>query len=111
MGTPNNPACTSKISLGEKQYGSSAALPIFANSIKKIYDLGEFQAADELTLLSDQIDWPISKNIFKEEICVETFEKATRYCPGRVKEIFLNENIPREECQKHDSPFSRFQDK
>ena len=100
-----------KVSLGKKQYGSAAALPIFANSIKKIYQLGEFQSDDEIISLSDQIDWSMSKNVYKEEICKDTFEKATRYCPDKMKEIFLKENLPTMQCHKHISPFSRFKDK
>ena len=53
----------------------------------------------------------MSKNVYKEEICKHTFEKATRYCPEKMKEIFLKENLPSVKCHKHISPFSRFQDK
>ena len=100
-----------RVSLGEKQFGSSAALPIFANSIKEIYELGEFEVDGNTIVLSDQLDWPISRNIYEEEICKDTFEKATRYCSNKMKEIFLKENRPRKQCPQHMSPFSRFQDK
>ena len=81
------------------------------NSIKEIYELGEFQVDGNTIVLSEQMDWPVSRNIYEEEICKDTFEKATRYCSNKMKEIFLKENRPRTQCPQHVSPFSRFQDK
>jgi len=52
----------------------------------------------------------MSQGVIEVVICKETFEKATRFCPER-KEIYLKNNRPRELCQKHLSPFSRFKDK
>jgi len=98
------------VSLGEKQFGSSAALPIFGNTIRNIYDSGEFQSRGETVLLNAKADWPISQGVIEVEICEETYEKATRFCPA-MKEIFLKDNRPRQQCQKHSSPFSRFKDK
>ena len=98
------------VSLGEKQFGSSAALPIFGNTIRNIYDGGEFQSRGETILLNAKTDWPISQGVVEVEICEETYEKATRFCPT-MKEIFLKNNRPRQQCQKHSSPFSRFKDK
>jgi len=98
------------VSLGKHQFGSSAALPIFANTIRKIYQTGEFQSIDETVLLNERSDWSMSQGVIEVVICKETFEKATRFCPER-KEIYLKNNRPRELCQKHLSPFSRFKDK
>ena len=39
----DNPA----VSLGNKVYGSKAALPIFAKSLKKIYDYGKYSLGDD----------------------------------------------------------------
>ena len=99
------------VSLGEKQFGSAAALPIFANTIKDLYKLGEFQVGDETIILSERTDWTTSRGIVEVEICKETYEKATRFCTSKMKEIFLSSNRPRIQCQQHSSPFSRFQDK
>ena len=98
------------VSLGENQYGSSAALPIFANAIKNIYELGEYQAKDETIYLNDRADWYKPENVKEIEICDETYEKATRFCKQK-KEIYLSSNYPKKECNKHLNPFSRFNDK
>ena len=98
------------ISLGKNKFGSSAALPIFANTIKNIYEIGEYQYKQETVLLNNHIDWPISKGIIEVVICEDTYEKATRFCPEKT-EIFLKRNRPRQQCQKHSSPFSRFKEK
>ena len=47
----------------------------------------------------------------KTNKCKDTFEKATRYCSNKMKEIFLKENRPKKQCSQHVSPFSRFQEK
>jgi penicillin-binding protein 1A len=98
------------VSLGEHQFGSDAALPIFANTIREIYQIGEYQYMDESVLLNDRTDWPMSQGVVEVVICKDTHEKATRFCT-ETKEIFLKDNRPRKQCQTHSSPFSRFQDK
>ena len=98
------------VSLGTKQYGSSAALPIFANTIRNIYNIGEFKSGRETIILNQDLDWPISKDIVEVDICEETYEKATRFCP-QMQEIFIKSNQPKKNCKKHSSPFSRFKDK
>ena len=67
------------ISLGDKQFGSTAALPIFANTIKDIYNLGEFDRGDETIILNNKKDWTISRNVTNKTICLDTFEKASIY--------------------------------
>jgi len=99
------------ISLGEKQFGSVAALPIFANTIKDIYKNGEFQVEEQTILLDKRYDWTTPKNIIEVELCKDTFQKSTRFCHNTIKEIFLNTNKPRSDCKQHSSPFSRFKNK
>ena len=99
------------ISLGNKQFGSAAALPIFANTIRDIYELGEFQIGEKTVILSERTDWPTSRGVVEVEICKDTYEKATRFCPSKMNELFLSNNRPQIQCQQHSSPFSRFQDK
>jgi penicillin-binding protein 1A len=98
------------VSLGEHQFGSDAALPIFANTMKAVYQTGEYQNIDGSVLLNDRAGWSISQGVVEIAICKETYEKSTRFCP-ETKEIYLKENRPRQLCQKHSSPFSRFKDK
>ena len=99
------------ISLGDKQFGSTAALPIFANTIKDIYKLGEFERGDETIILSNKKDWTISRNVTNTKICMDTFEKASIYCPNTMKELYLPNTKPKFECKEHSSPFSRFPSK
>ncbi|MBC8213617.1 MAG: PBP1A family penicillin-binding protein [Candidatus Marinimicrobia bacterium] len=90
------------VSLGEKQFGSVAALPIWAKAIKQIYAVKGYP----------EEDWERPDGIVELEICTETYEKTTRWCPGdtRMTEIFMTDNQPKGACSKHQSPFSRFQD-
>jgi len=95
------------ISLGEKQFGSVAALPIFANTIKEVYDLDYYIRDGEKTILIDDLDWDPPNSIVKVNICSETYKKATQIC-SQKKEIFLSKNQPVESCDLHSSPLSRF---
>jgi penicillin-binding protein 1A len=95
------------VSLGEKQYGSSAALPVFARAIRDIYKNGNFTFLNESVQLDDKADWQRPSGIVEVEICAETYEKATPTCP-LSREIYLKNHRPRQSCQKHANPFSRF---
>ncbi len=95
------------VSLGEKQYGSSAALPIFARAIRDIYKNGEFHYLNETIQLDKKADWYKPSGIVEVEICSQTYDKATRTCP-LTREIYLKDYRPRQSCQKHANPFSRF---
>ena len=96
------------VSLGSKQFGSSAALPIWAKTMKDIYDTGNYYSdLKEITELEPNLNWIIPDGISELEICSETFDKPTQYCT-RTKEKFLKQFQPRRTCRKHTSPFSRF---
>ena len=79
--------------------------------MKSIYELGEFQVDDAAVILNEHLDWPMVRGIKEIEICKETFEKASRYCPNKMKEIFILENRPKKQCKQHSNPFSRFKEK
>ena len=95
------------VSLGEKQYGSTATLPIFARAISDIYKNGEFHYLNETIQLDKKADWYKPSGIVEVEICSQTYDKATRTCP-LTREIYLKDYRPRQSCQKHANPFSRF---
>ena len=95
------------ISLGEKQFGSSAALPIFAKTIKDVYDLEYYHVNGEKTMLIDDMDWEKPKGVVTVSVCSETGKKPTDIC-SQKKEIFLKNNQPIETCDKHATPLSRF---
>ena len=74
----DNPA----ISLGKKQFGSSAALPIWATTMKDIYNIGEFYINEnELIKLEKNLNWNQPNGIVDFEICSETYKKPTDWCP------------------------------
>ena len=95
------------VSLGEKQFGSNAALPIFARTIKGVYGLDYYYRDAEKVMLIDGLDWKKPKGIVDVSICSETNKKATDIC-SQKKEIFLKKNQPVETCNKHATPLSRF---
>ena len=88
------------ISLGKKQYGSKAALPIFADAIKEIYNLGTFYSGTDLVYIDQNSDWEIPDGVVVEKVCTETYEKATRWCTS-VDEIYLDGTKPSILCKNH----------
>ncbi len=90
------------ISLGKKQYGSQAALPIWARAMKAIYDAKEIQPAD----------WSRPDGIVEVDICKDSYEKVSQWCPrdSRTKEIYLSNAQPTKICPIHSNPFTRFKD-
>ncbi len=100
----DNPA----ISLGKKQYGSSAALPVWATTMKDIYKIGEFHTANNnIVELEKSLDWSQPSGIAKIDICSDTYNQPTDWCPIK-NEIYLKEYKPLKKCSKHSNPFSRF---
>ncbi len=78
------------ISLGDRQTGSTAALPIWANFMKTVYD---------------SIDYPVERfempdGIIKLTICEESKVKK-KYCPKFFDEVFKVGTEPQEECPIH----------
>ena len=98
------------ISLGKKQYGSVAALPIFADAISSIYNQGSFYSGSDIVYLDDKADWSIPNNVVEVDICDETFQKAGKWCKS-MKEIYLKDYSPRANCSKHSSPITRSKNK
>ena len=93
--------------LGEKQYGSRAALPIFAKSIKEIYELGEYEFFNKKIELDKNSDWDIPEGVIKKEICMETCCLSTEWCEGYY-EYFIEGNYPNEVCEDFSNPLFRF---
>lgn len=88
------------ISLGKKQYGSKAALPIFADAIKEIYNLGTFYSGTDLVYIDQDLNWEIPDGVVFENVCSETYEKATRWCES-IDEIYLDDTKPTNLCKNH----------
>ena len=96
-----------QMKLGEKQYGSRAALPIFAKSIKEIYELEEYNFFNKKIILDKNSDWEVPEGVTKKEICNETCCLSTEWCEG-YNEYFIEDNYPREECEEFSNPLFRF---
>ncbi len=94
--------------LGEKQYGSSAALPIFAKSIKSIYENGTFNYLNQTVKLNNKKDWIMPNNIVIKDICKNSCCLKTEWCDS-YKEYFSLNNVPQEVC-KDKNPLLRFND-
>ena len=92
----DNPA----ISLGNKVYGSKAALPIFAKSIKKIYDYGKYSLGDDkVRNLDKNLDWYVPDDKIKAiNICDKSKLISKKGCYSSSKEFFLKESLPTNEC-------------
>jgi len=85
-----------RVSLGEGQAGSVAALPIWATFMKNVYD--------ELGLTIKDFEMP--KGVKRIEICSETKKLPTEYCPTTT-EIFNIRYAPKTRCTVHGSNSSR----
>ena len=96
------------MSLGDKQYGSNAALPIFANSIKEIYNKGSYQYLNQEVKLDVKKDWMKPEGIIEKNICKESCCLKTEWCDS-YKEYFNRDNVPQEKCNDS-SPIFRFND-
>ena len=96
-----------EMKLGEKQYGSRAALPIFAKTINKIYSLGDFYYLNNSIPLNPKADWEIPEGVIKERICKETCCLQTDWCESYY-EYFLEDNVPENQCEEYSNPLLRF---
>ena len=95
------------VSLGKRQWGSTAALPVFGKSIKEIYDFGKISYKDHDIQLDPNLDWEIPNGVLTEYICKDTYKKATRFCSNKSKEIFVK-GKQLGYCTKHESIFRDF---
>jgi len=90
-----------RISLGNTLYGSSAALPIFAETMNKIYQLGNYNLdGNNYTLIPDNDLWDyVPEGVSEIKVCEDekgNFCKANKYCRDNQKALFLKEFIPKE---------------
>ena len=96
------------ISLGERQFGSVAALPIFADAITDIYDYGSFNSGSKIVYLDEKKDWSEPSGIVEVKICKETLDIANdRWCKS-ISEIYLKNHTPKRNCQKHINAFTKY---
>ncbi len=96
-----------QMKLGEKQYGSNAAMPIFADAIKEIYNLGNYYHLGKIVKINLKEDWEIPSGIVEKNICKDTCCLGTDWCDS-YKEYFIENNVPNETCQEYSNPLFRF---
>jgi penicillin-binding protein 1A len=85
------------MSLGSRQSGATAALPITAPFMK--------MAVDTLHIPPTPFEKP--EGIIDVEICIDTQKLATEYCPNVVKDIADVRYAPLEHCNVHTGERSR----
>jgi len=79
------------MSLGERQTGAVAALPITASFMKTAVD----------TLKIPPQDFERPQGVVNVEICLDTQKLASEYCPNVVEEICDVRYLPQETCNVH----------
>ncbi len=78
-----------KLTLGPKQQGSTAALPIWAPYMKAVHD----------SLALPILDFPMPAGVVRVEICKDSKLLAKDNCPCQVmEEVFFKEMVPTETC-------------
>ncbi len=90
-----------RISLGKNLYGSSAALPIFSNTMNQIYDMGSYSInGNDYNLIPDNDSWDLEpEGVSKIKVCEDqngNFCKANKYCRESKEALFLKEFLPRD---------------
>jgi penicillin-binding protein 1A len=79
------------MSLGEDQSGNKAALPIWAEFMVMVHD--------SLKLTEEYFKKPTG--IISLEVCSESYDIATKYCPKTFTEFFLEKYAPADSCKIH----------
>lgn len=85
------------ISLGHNQTGSVAALPIWANFMRTVYDSLDYP----------EVSFRVPDGIAKVNICKESKAIATEYCPEVYEEVFRSESAPVDDCPIHTGRIDR----
>ncbi|MFH1007014.1 MAG: PBP1A family penicillin-binding protein [Candidatus Latescibacterota bacterium] len=80
-----------KISLGRGKSGATVALPVWAQFMKAAHD----------SLHLPEEGFTIPPGVIQLEICEETHEIATQYCPAVLQELFKSGTEPASPCPKH----------
>lgn len=83
-----------QISLGRGESGAIAALPFWAEFIKRVYA--------SIDLPNEIFQQPA--DVIRLQVCVESGNLATNYCPQVVDEIFNIKYHPTEMCELHRGP-------
>lgn len=82
--------------LWPRQAGSVAALPLWANFMKEVYN----EITPYRNLVADSFDYP--ENLVKHlPICNDTHKLATRFCPNQGEDLFIIDEAQPASCPLH----------
>ena len=79
------------MSLGKGQSGSRAALPIWARFMKAAHDSLGLEVEDFIR----------PEGIIEMNVCSETYDIASKYCPNPIMELFIEKYAPTDSCKLH----------
>ena len=88
-----------RVRLGENSYGSSTALPIFAKTMKEIYEIGDYYLLGnryELDPSNDSWEY-IPDGVSKIKVCKDNSSEicvANKFCRQSYNELFLEDFEP-----------------
>jgi penicillin-binding protein 1A len=88
-----------KVSLGDRMSGAVVALPVWARFMKRVHEVLELPVEN----------FVIPESVPQLDVCDQTYEVATIYCPKPFKEAFLPGTEPSQTCPKHASRASTVQ--
>ncbi len=80
-----------RVSLGSRMSGAAVALPVWAKFMKKVHET--------LDLPEEKFELP--PGVAQMEVCGDTFEVASMYCPSRLEEVFVPGAEPTSPCPDH----------
>lgn len=83
----------SKVSMGSRMTGATVAMPVWA----------EFMRRAHLALNLPPEDFYMPPTVPRVEVCAESYEVASIYCPKKYTEVFKPGTEPRQLCPKHTS--------
>ena len=88
-----------------RQPGSRAALPLWANFMKEVYDtIPEYQKRRR-----QDFDYPEGA-VTSLQVCEDSHSLATRYCPRKSEELFIADGVLPELCPLHGGSGGRKRD-
>lgn len=85
------------LTLGDRQTGAVAALPVWANFMKAAHD----------TLHLPVVGFPRPDGIEELDVCQDSGELATSYCPRVIREVFNRKYKPENSCHLHSGKIGR----
>jgi penicillin-binding protein 1A len=82
-----------KVSLGDRMSGAVVALPVWARFMKRVHEALDLPVED----------FEIPASVPQLDVCDQTYEVATIYCPNPFGEVFIPGTEPSTTCPKHAS--------